>query len=101
MEKMNPKSDMDREDIAQKNHADLKWAAAYTTSCGSEMSCIKEGTCLGRPVCKARTAMGKTAGFVAPTESSEACGYCVPVFHGHVCFCPTRWALFRAETRGS
>lgn len=77
---------------------DLKWAVANTLACGSEMSCIKHGTCLGRPICKVQGAMGRTAGFIVPTESSEECGYCVPAFRGHVCFCPTRWALHRAQT---
>lgn len=83
--------------VAKADHNDLKWAVEHTLSCGSSMSCIKHGTCLGRPVCKALGAMGSSAGFVVPTESSETCGYCVPAFRGSVCFCPTRWALYRAE----
>lgn len=77
--------------------ADLKWAVAHTLSCKSNRSCIKHRTCLDRPICRALGPMGSTAGFVAPTASSESCGYCVPAFRGFVCFCPTRWALHRAD----
>ena len=80
------------------NFADLKWAVAHTLSCKSGLSCIKHRTCLDRPVCRALGPMGSTAGFVAATESGEACGYCIPAYRGHVCFCPTRWALYRADT---
>lgn len=83
---------------ADTHHDDLKWAVAHTSACSSDRSCLKHGTCLGRPICKALGAMGATAGFVVPTESSESCGYCVPAYRGFVCFCPTRWALFRAES---
>ena len=79
------------------SRADLEWAVAHTLSCGSQMSCIKQGTCLGRSICKVRGPMGRTAGFIVPTDSSADCGYCVPGFRGHVCFCPTRWALHRAQ----
>jgi hypothetical protein len=48
-------------------------------------------------VCKALGPLGTTAGFIAPTESADACGYCVPAYRGFVCFCPTRWALFRRD----
>lgn len=75
---------------------DLKWAVAQTVSCGSERSCIKHGTCLGSPICKVVQPLGKTAGFVVPAASAPQCGYCTPSFQGFVCFCPTRWALFRA-----
>lgn len=80
------------------DNADLKWAVAHTLSCASKMSCLKHRTCLGRPICTAQGSMGSTAGFVVPTQSSEECGYCVPAFRGYVCFCPTRWALHRADT---
>ncbi|MBI4985826.1 MAG: hypothetical protein HZC24_10935 [Rhodocyclales bacterium] len=78
-------------------HEDLKWAVALTVSCGSDRSCIKSGTCLGRPVCAVVRQVGNTAGFVEPTASAEHCGYCTPSFRGFLCFCPTRWALFRAR----
>lgn len=92
-----PSSDNTRDPASNTDRADLKWAVAHTLSCASNMSCLKYRTCLGRPICAARGPMGTTAGFVAPTESSEECGYCVPAFSGHVCFCPTRWALHRAD----
>lgn len=76
-------------------HTDLKTAVAQT-DCGSERTCISHGTCLGRPMCKAIRAVGTSAGFIVPEpESSEKCGQCVPSFGGVMCFCPTRWALFR------
>jgi hypothetical protein len=96
---MNPQTQNVAQSDAQRDRqADLEWAVANTKGCGSKMSCIKHGTCLGRPICKARGAMGYTAGFVEPTESSEHCGYCVQTYRGHACFCPTRWALYRAQT---
>src|SRR5690242_7239750 len=76
---------------------DLERAVAQTTNCGSDRSCLKHGTCLGRPICKARGPLGLTAGFIDATESAEECGYCVPAYRGFVCFCPTRWALFRRD----
>lgn len=74
---------------------DLEHAIARTSACASGRSCIKNGTCLDRPICRALGPLGATAGFVAATPSAEDCGYCVPAYRGHVCFCPTRWALFR------
>lgn len=81
---------------AEAAHADLKTAVAQTLACGSERSCIKQGTCLGRPVCRVVGNIGTAAGYVVPEpESSENCGYCVSSFGGAMCFCPTRWALHR------
>ena len=76
---------------------DMKWAAAHTTACGSQRTCVKQGTCLGEPVCEALWPVGRSAGFVAPTSSASRCGYCVSSFKGFICFCPTRWALHRAD----
>lgn len=83
------------------DHEDLKWAVSHTRNCGSDRSCIKSGTCLGQPVCRPLGPLGKTAGFVVPTESAARCGYCTPSFNGSICFCPTRWALHRADVRQS
>lgn len=77
---------------------DLRWAAAHTEGCGSGRSCLRNGTCLGESVCRALSPVGRSAGFVAPTTSAERCGYGIPSFKGFLCFCPTRWALHRAET---
>jgi hypothetical protein len=82
---------------AEVAHEDLKWAVSKTAACGSAHSCISHGTCLGQPVCKALSAVGNTAGFVAPTDSAAQCGYCLSSFNGFICFCPTRWALHRAD----
>lgn len=82
---------------AEVAYEDLRWAVSKTTACCSERSCIKQGTCLGQPVCKVLWPVGKTAGFIAPTESTACCGYCLPSFNGFICFCPTRWALHRAD----
>lgn len=76
---------------------DLRWAAEHTEGCGSGRSCLRNGTCLGEPVCRALSPVGRSAGFVAPTASAERCGYGIPSFKGFLCFCPTRWALHRAE----
>lgn len=78
-------------------HEDLKWAVSKTAKCGSERSCVSHGTCLGQPVCESLRPIGKTAGFVAPSESAGECGYCLSSFNGFLCFCPTRWALHRAD----
>lgn len=76
---------------------DLRWAAAHTEGCGSGRSCLSSGTCLGETVCRALSPVGRSAGFVAPTPSAERCGYGIPSFKGFLCFCPTRWALHRAQ----
>ena len=76
---------------------DLRWAVEHTEGCGSGRSCLKNGTCLGEPVCCALSPVGRGAGFIAPTASAERCGYGIPSFKGFLCFCPTRWALHRAE----
>lgn len=76
---------------------DMRWAVEHTAVCGSERSCLKNGTCLGEAVCRALSPVGRSAGFVAPTASAERCGYGIPSFKGFLCFCPTRWALHRAQ----
>lgn len=76
---------------------DLRKAISQTSACKSDHSCLELRTCFGKPVCKALGPLAATAGFIAPTESSESCGYCVPAYRGFVCFCPTRWALFRND----
>lgn len=76
---------------------DMRWAVEHTGVCGSARSCLKNGTCLGEAVCGALAPVGHSAGFVMPTASAERCGYGIPSFKGFLCFCPTRWALHRAE----
>lgn len=75
---------------------DLRWAIEHTSSCGSDRSCLRHGTCLGEAVCGALSPVGHSAGFVAPTASAARCGYGIASFKGFLCFCPTRWALHRA-----
>lgn len=76
---------------------DMRWAGEHTANCGSDRSCLRHGTCLGETVCRALSPVGRSAGFVEPTASAARCGYGIASFKGFLCFCPTRWALHRAE----
>lgn len=84
-----------------------KWVESLSTeigpnpACKSGHSCLTTGMCLDNPMCKAVLGIGRSAGFVQPTPSAGQCGFCEPSFGGHVCFCPTRWALDRRERRPS
>lgn len=77
---------------------DMRWAIEKNTvRCGSERSCLRQGMCRGEAVCRALSPVGRSAGFVAPSASAAQCGYGIASFKGFLCFCPTRWALHRAE----
>jgi hypothetical protein len=69
-----------------------------TTKCGYEYSCLTTGECGNLPKCKVEKRFDEKMLFVSTTEDAPCLScpykYSYGISHGHICTCPTHYAVY-------